>query len=448
MNVVKCTIDNLGDLRALLVDALASFDGPVWFVDELVHFDCDEEAFYHKFLASDADLLGTFVRDKDADQTWDGWDSFSVPEVSHDLAGQSEVAARLILCRLSRAGMRYVVEAIDAGVTGHVEVVVPTLILHHGLKIEDIGGRGAFTPLSRRGKYYRPETWKWGDTPSYFPGHLHYPVPYASHPLATSRFGHSAMEHITPKLLFVSPIGKTAKELLPNTLKAFQKAGASFRFVNYDESFRDGIPGAEVIHDRGGKWELAMRHLTPETVSDFDYLFFWDDDLLVDDFDPLRFVGIMRANRLSVAQPGIHSSYPLSHEITKAKSTPAVRRCGNTGHTQRIVGRLTNFVEIMAPVYTRNAWRELWPYLAPGNKSGWGYDYIPLGQKGVIDVMSVIHTRPVQSLSKEALAEQAAFLRNQGFFRYTPQDLGWLFETCEQAGNAPVNEIPKALSSP
>lgn len=96
--------------------------------------------------------------------------------------------------------------------------------------------------------------------------------------------------------------------------------------------------------------------------------------------------------------------------------------------THPVVGRLTNFVEIMAPVFTRGAWREMFSYLAPENRSGWGYDYIPLGRKGIVDAMPVVHTRAVQSNNGDSQAEIRRFLDSQGLFRHTHAEHGWLFE--------------------
>ncbi|GKG09721.1 protein kinase US3, partial [Tanacetum coccineum] len=36
------------------------------------------------------------------------------------------------------------------------------------------------------------------------------------------------------------------------------------------------------------KWWFAKRFLHPDIVSEYDYLFLWDEDLEVDHFDPGR----------------------------------------------------------------------------------------------------------------------------------------------------------------
>jgi hypothetical protein len=103
--------------------------------------------------------------------------------------------------------------------------------------------------------------------------------------------------------------------------------------------------------------------------------------LRVSGFDPLRFVRIMQANRLEMAQPAIHSPHGLSHAITRHRPCPPPWRDPDGVTVLPVVGRLTNFVEIMAPVFSRQAWREFYSYLDPANQSGWGYDYIPLGRE-------------------------------------------------------------------
>ena len=80
----------------------------------------------------------------------------------------------------------------------------------------------------------------------------------------------------------------------------------------------------------------------------------------------------------------------------------------------------------MAPVFTREAWQEFYAYLDPENRSGWGYDYIPLGRKGIVDALPVVHTRPVQSINSTSEKDLGKFLDAQGLFRHQAMDLGWL----------------------
>jgi hypothetical protein len=96
--------------------------------------------------------------------------------------------------------------------------------------------------------------------------------------------------------------------------------------------------------------------------------------------------------------------------------------------TYSIVGRLTNFVEIMVPVFSARAWREIYGYLQPDNVSGWGYDLVPLGRRGIVDVLPVEHTRPVQSPGSDPNVELDRFCHNQGLSLHGGVNEGWLFE--------------------
>lgn len=229
-------------------------------------------------------------------------------------------------------------------------------------------------------------------------------------------------------MLYVSPVGGAAEELLPGVLEAFLSAGSDCWLLQYDEAELELPENVRVILDRGYKWQLALKYLHPDAVADYDFIFFWDDDLGVSRFDPLRFARIMRMNRLDMAQPAIQSPHGLSHAITRHRPCPPPWRDPDGVTVHPVVGRLTNFVEIMAPVFTREAWRDFYSYLDPQNRSGWGYDYIPLGRKGIVDAMPVIHTRAVQSINGGSESEIRRFLDNQGLFRHAPVEHGWLFE--------------------
>ena len=64
---------------------------------------------------------------------------------------------------------------------------------------------------------------------------------------------------------------------------------------------------------------------------------------------------------------------------------------------------------------------------AGGNVSGWGYDYLPIAPRGIVDSMHVVHTRPVQSHSDRAEEEKARTLSQYGLFAYPHVEMGWLF---------------------
>lgn len=426
--------ENLGrvltSLREVLLDFLGNADGEryLWMIDEAVW---GEEQVLEDLLESmescEADFLATEVRASFEDKDWTWWRDLTAPHGTILARGENMVAALLPLVRFSRVAARAVIDAVNAGWRGHPEALLPTVITHYGLVVEDIGGTGSFTPAGRRGLWYAHETWHWKGPVDRVAGMLHYPVPTQSRPLASGRLA-AVPEHSggpAPKILYVSPVGAASAELLPDVLKSFLEAGADCWLLQYQKADLPIPDGVRVICERGYKWQLAYRHLKPEAVAEYDYIFFWDDDLGVKDFDPRRFVRIMDTNRLAMAQPAIRSQHQLSHGITGQRACPVLWQDPDE---LPVVGRLTNFVEIMAPVFTRDAWREFHSYIGETNDSGWGYDYIPLGRKGIVDIMPVEHTRAVQSITDAAETDSRRFLVSQGLFHHAHVEMGWLFD--------------------
>lgn len=152
--------------------------------------------------------------------------------------------------------------------------------------------------------------------------------------------------------------------------------------------FRD----CHVIHVNGyNKWDFARDFLAPDIVREYEFLFVWDDDLNVTNFDPDLFLAVMSHNRLEMAQPALSRDSYFSHRIT-------LQRQG--------IGRLTDFVEVMAPVWTRAAWPAWYKMLTPDNPWGWGYDLAAHSacgyeRMGIVDCTTVRHSKPFTRLPKQ-----------------------------------------------
>jgi hypothetical protein len=396
-----------------------------WHIDDLVFFEGDWLEFARDLDSSRADLLATSIRSREQDPGWLGWKEFLDPSGGTPEAG---TAAALPLLRYSRRAAEVVLEGFRAGWEGPPEAVIPSLIARAGLLIEDIGGDGTFCPPERRAKWYTQATWKPGkNDPAYESGKLHFPVVFQdAHVPKLPRFRDSRSKD--PRILFAIPVGKECLTLVRETVSIFLGAGADVLVFQYEDCDL-GIPDqCRVIRQSGQKWQFARRHLAPENVSGYDYIFFWDDDLDLGHFDPRRFIAIMDSNRLSMAQPAIESLYPLSHQLTARRPVRPPLRFRGSELVVPVVGRLTNFVEIMAPVFSRDAWEEIYGYISDDNLSGWGYDYIPLGKKGIVDAFPVVHTRPVQSINEKSQRDLYRFLREHGLFAHQAIEQGWLFE--------------------
>ncbi|KAH0984661.1 hypothetical protein GBA52_011838 [Prunus armeniaca] len=125
------------------------------------------------------------------------------------------------------------------------------------------------------------------------------------------------------------------------------------------------------------KWWYAKRFLHPDIVAPYDYIFVWDEDLGVEHFN---------AEKLTEEKPGWCND-------------PHLPPCAA-------------FVEIMAPVFSRDAWRCVWHMIQNDLVHGWGLDFAlrqcvePAHKKiGVVDAQWIVH-QGVPSLGNQGQAER------------------------------------------
>ncbi|CAL4899505.1 unnamed protein product [Urochloa decumbens] len=144
------------------------------------------------------------------------------------------------------------------------------------------------------------------------------------------------------------------------------------------------------------KWWYAKRFLHPDVVARYDYIFIWDEDLGLEHFDAEKYIELVRKHGLEISQPGLQpDSRGLTWQMTK--------RCGDQ--------EVHKFVEIMAPVFSRNAWRCVWHMIQNDLVHGWGLDFAlrkcvePAHEKiGVVDAQWIVH-QAVPSLGNQGKSD-------------------------------------------
>lgn len=185
--------------------------------------------------------------------------------------------------------------------------------------------------------------------------------------------------------------------------------------VNYygDEPhvFRDL---GQVRHDsKGPKWPALHKLMNQigEEVVTYDYIWFPDDDLAADCTCINRFFDICHEFRLELAQPSLSYDSIVNHILTL------------TNKSFRL--RTTNFVEIMAPCFSRDFFKRCSPSFGT-NASGWGLDFLwpnwaSAGKTAIIDDVTVRHTRTrgpqyamVKSEGKMPEQEMAELIAREG----------------------------------
>ncbi|KAK3134644.1 hypothetical protein QOZ80_6AG0551690 [Eleusine coracana subsp. coracana] len=169
------------------------------------------------------------------------------------------------------------------------------------------------------------------------------------------------------------------------------------------------------------KWWFAKRFLHPDVMSIYDFIFLWDEDLGVHNFNPRRYLDIMVSEGLEITQPALDPdlSTDIHHRITiRNKMTKVHRRIYDNRPSKNCSDEskgppCTGWVEGMAPVFSRAAWKCVWHLIQNDLIHGWGLDmklgYCAQGDRtekvGVIDSEYVIH-QGIPSLGGPSLSSK------------------------------------------
>ncbi len=207
------------------------------------------------------------------------------------------------------------------------------------------------------------------------------------------------------KSLYVSPVGAYGKKLLQRVIQRFGHGNFDFFIMVYDDTdLSDAIfSRCKIVHDKRSLFPQVKNFITPDIAQNYEYIFFWVDDIDILGFNPQHFLSIMRRYGLEVAQPALSPDSIISHPVTVHQSTK--------------IGRYTDFVEQMVPVFTAEAWGKFWKLIEKDKYAwGWGYDMLAYGVCGflkmaVIDAEIVKHLKKGNYVDQRLLSEQDELLR-------------------------------------
>ncbi|XP_066372876.1 uncharacterized protein [Miscanthus floridulus] len=169
------------------------------------------------------------------------------------------------------------------------------------------------------------------------------------------------------------------------------------------------------------KWWFAKRFLHPDVMAIYDFIFLWDEDLGVENFNPRRYLDIMVSEGLEITQPALDPdlSTDIHHRITiRNKMSKVHRRIYDNRPSMNCSDEskgppCTGWVEGMAPVFSRAAWKCVWHLIQNDLIHGWGLDmklgYCAQGDRtekvGVIDSEYVVH-QGIPSLGGPSLSSK------------------------------------------
>ncbi|GAB4825417.1 hypothetical protein Ancab_008290 [Ancistrocladus abbreviatus] len=223
-----------------------------------------------------------------------------------------------------------------------------------------------------------------------------------------------------PKYLVTFTVGFDQKDYINAAVKKFSDDFQILLF-HYDgrtsewDQFEWSKKAVHVSAPKQTKWWYAKRFLHPDVVAAYEYIFIWDEDLAVEHFNADKYIKLVKKHGLEISQPGLEPNNGLTWEMTKRRGDREVHK-----ETEEKPGWCSDphlppcaaFVEIMAPVFSRTAWRCVWHMIQNDLVHGWGLDFAlrrcvePAHEKiGVIDSQWIIH-RVIPSLGNQGKAEK------------------------------------------
>ncbi|XP_071714408.1 uncharacterized protein [Rutidosis leptorrhynchoides] len=220
--------------------------------------------------------------------------------------------------------------------------------------------------------------------------------------------------------LLAMPVGLKQKRNVDTIVQKFLEDNFTIILFHYDGNMdawwdlKWSKKAVHIVADNQTKWWFAKRFLHPAAVSVYDYVFLWDEDLVVQHFNPRRYLEIVKQEGLEISQPALDpKSTDIHHRITvRRKRLKFHRRSYDAKGSAkcRRVGAgppCTGFVEGMAPVFSRTAWHCAWHLIQNDLVHGWGMDmklgYCAQGLRnvGIVDSEYVLH-QGIQTLGGPA----------------------------------------------
>ncbi|KAF7817755.1 uncharacterized protein G2W53_023210 [Senna tora] len=194
-------------------------------------------------------------------------------------------------------------------------------------------------------------------------------------------------------------VSKMIQKVLQSILHSLLFLASDFvvMLFHYDgivDQWKDFEWSDNVIHVSAinqSKWWFAKRFLHPDIVAEYGYIFLWDEDLGVEYFQPDKYVSIIKSEGLEISQPALDpkESAEVHHQITLRGRRSGVHRrtykaaagSGKGCDDSSTAPPCTGWIEMMAPVFSRDAWRCVW-YMIQGERTK---------NVGVVDSEYIVH---------------------------------------------------------
>ncbi|XP_060667393.1 uncharacterized protein LOC107413746 [Ziziphus jujuba] len=215
-----------------------------------------------------------------------------------------------------------------------------------------------------------------------------------------------------PSNLLAMAVGIKQKESVNKIVMKFLSSNFVVMLFHYDgnvNEWRDLEWSNHAIHVSASnqtKWWFAKRFLHPDIVSEYAYIFLWDEDLGVENFNVGRYIPIIKEEGLEISQPALDSDKSEVHHLLTARDHKLKvhrkifkviggRKCDKNSTEPPCTG----WVEMMAAVFSLASWRCTWHIIQNDLVHAWGLDfqlgYCAQGDRtkniGIVDSEYVVH---------------------------------------------------------
>ncbi|XP_031480722.1 uncharacterized protein LOC116250887 [Nymphaea colorata] len=191
---------------------------------------------------------------------------------------------------------------------------------------------------------------------------------------------------IKPKYLVTFTVGYKQKTNIDAAVKKFSENFTILLF-HYDgqtsgwDEFEWSKRAIHVSVQKQSKWWYAKRFMHPDIVAAYDYIFLWDEDLGLEHFDAERYIKVIRKHKLEISQPGLDQKSRTLWRMPRRREEGEMHK-----ETTERPGWCSDphlppcaaFVDLTAPVFSRDAWRCVWYMIQNDLVHGWGLDFIGL----------------------------------------------------------------------
>lgn len=357
-----------------------------WLVEDDVRFSGEWKDFFGSFASCTSDFLSSVIEAKAENPNWYWWTSLKTG--NEVIAEEKLLKSFNPIYRLSRQALACIDAYLIIGWMGHHEVLLPTLLYNEGFLLEDFGGEGTFVRPENKAKFYDDTSMRIAPV-----------LPddrknYLFHPVKEEKIRQNG-SYKKNAVFVAAGEGSLHRQLL--------KGNANFdlHLLIYDGSYSKFCNDTDFIAcDAGYKMDMTYRYLHrhPDLLNKYEYFFLMDDDIEMSTEEVNKLFGIMKQYHLRIAQPSLVMSY-YTYE--------------HTLHNPFCILRYTNFVEMMIPCFSKEALIKVLPTFEEKICfKGIEYHWAKMVGNGIaiIDIVKVVHTRPVHSFSIDCFKKMKEYL--------------------------------------